>query len=39
MVKIFVNGKEVTKEDLSKIEIRSGEIKRILSDKLTNDKR
>lgn len=35
MIKIYVNGQEVTKEDLSRIEIQSEEIKRILSEKLT----
>lgn len=38
MVKIFVNGQEISKEKLSKIEIQSEEVKRILSDKLTKKK-
>ena len=34
MVRIYVNGERVTKEDLSKIEIRSEEIKKILIENL-----
>ncbi len=39
MIKIYVNGKCVTKEELSKIEIQSKEIKQILSDKLTKSQK
>lgn len=38
MVRIFINGQEVTKEKLENIEIQSDEIKRILTDKLTTCK-
>lgn len=34
MTTIYVNGKRVTKEDLSKIEIKTKSIKRIISEKL-----
>lgn len=39
MTKIYVNGNHVSKEKLSKIEIQSEEIKRILSEKLTKTKK
>lgn len=39
MTKIYVNGRCVTKEELSRIEIQSKEIKRILSEKLTKTKK
>lgn len=39
MTKIYVNGNHVAKEKLSKIEIQSEEIKRILSEKLTKTKK
>lgn len=35
MVKIFVNGQEVSKEELSKIEIQSERVKQILLKRLT----
>lgn len=38
MTTIYVNGKRVTKEDLSKMEIKIDSIKRIISDKLTKNK-
>ena len=38
MVRIYVNGKQVTKEELSKYEIHNRTVKRILSEKLTKNK-
>jgi len=38
MVRIFVNGKQVTKEELPKYEIHNKAVKRILSEKLTKNK-
>jgi hypothetical protein len=38
MVRIFVNGKQVTKEELSNYEIHNKAVKRILSEKLTKHK-
>lgn len=35
MTRIFVNGKEVRREDLGKYEIESEDVKRILSEKLS----
>ena len=39
MVRIYVNGKQVTKEELSNYEIHNKAVKRILSEKLTKNKR
>lgn len=39
MVTIYVNGKKVHKEDLKKMEIKSEEIKKILSGKLSERRR
>lgn len=39
MVRIFVNGKQVTKEELSKIEIQNKEINKIFAEKLQKIKR
>lgn len=36
MSRVFINGKEVSKDELSNIEIRSEEVKNILSKYLTN---
>lgn len=38
MTTIYVNGKRVTKEELKNIEIKSENVKRILSEKLTKKK-
>lgn len=35
MVKIYLNGKRITKDEIKNIEIHSEVIKRILSEKLT----
>ena len=37
MVRIYVNGKQVTKEELSKYEIHNKAVKRILSEANAND--
>lgn len=37
-VTVYVNGKRVTKEEISKIEIHNESAKRILLDKLTKNK-
>lgn len=34
MTRVFINGKEVRRKDLSKYEIKSEEVKRILAEKL-----
>lgn len=38
MVRVFVNGKQVAKEELSNYEIHNKTVKRILSEKLTKSK-
>lgn len=38
MVRIYVNGKQVKKEELSNYEIHNKAVKRILSEKLTKNK-
>lgn len=37
MVKIYVDGKQVTKEELKNIEIKKESVKRILSERLKKD--
>lgn len=39
MVRVYVNGVEVKKEDLEKIEIKSETVKRILADKVSDKKK
>lgn len=38
MTTIYVNGKRVTKEEIEKIEIRNEAVKRILAEKITENK-
>lgn len=38
MVKIYLNGKRITKEEIKHIEIHSEAVKRILSEKLAEKK-
>lgn len=39
MVRIFINGKQVAKEELKNIEIHSEVLNRILKEKLTKEKK
>lgn len=36
MTRIFINGREVRRDDLDKYEIKSEDVKRILSEKISN---
>lgn len=38
MTTVYVNGKRVTKEEITKIEIRSESVKRMLAEKLSKEK-
>lgn len=39
MTTVYVNGKRVTKEEIAKIEIRNEAVKRILEEKLSENKK